>query len=134
MNEYRREILKALVAASAAASANAAPPNPARVVHRQPLPPPFDGLDAAFVEVEIAPGPGSAPHRHSGFVLGYVLDGEFRFGTDGQTPQTLKRGETFYEPPGAVHSISASAHPTKSARILAIIIGEKGKELTTYER
>ncbi len=91
-------------------------------------------MDAAFVEVNVAPGPGSPSHRHSGFVLGYVLEGEFKFAINGQPPRVLKAGDVFYEPPDAVHTTSASASADRPARILAIIIGDKGKQITTYER
>lgn len=104
----------------------------ARIVHRQPLPSPFDGLDAAFVEVTIPPGVDAPPHRHSGFVLGYVMEGEFRFGTDGETPRIVRAGETFYEPPGAVHSTGASARPDRPVKLLAIVIGKQGAVVTTY--
>lgn len=127
----RRSALKALIAASAMSPMRAE--TTAKIIHRQPLPSPFDGLDAAFVEVTIPPGPGSPPHRHSGFVLGYVLEGEFRFGTRGQPTRILKAGEVFYEPPDDVHTISASASPNRPARVLALVIGEKGKEVTIRE-
>lgn len=126
----RREFLHtlwsgALLVQSAPASSSAA-----RTIHRQPLPPPFNGLDAAFVEVTIPPGTGSSPHRHSGFVLGYVLDGDFSFGVNGDAPRVVKAGEVFFEPTGAVHSTSASAHPDRPAKVLAIVIGPEGAPVT----
>jgi len=130
------ELLLAAAAAPAAvatAAAQAQVPSTSRIVHRQPLQGRFDGMDAAFVEVTIPAGQGSPLHRHSGFVLGYVLEGEFRFGINGQTPRVLKAGEVFYEPAGAVHSSSASASPDRPARILAIIVGPAGEQVTTYE-
>lgn len=91
-------------------------------------------MDASIVEVTIPPGPGTPLHRHSGFVLGYVLAGEFQFGIKGEAARTLRAGEAFFEPPGALHTVSASAHPDRPARILAIIIGGKGHDLTTFEK
>lgn len=106
---------------------------PARLVSRQALPAPFDGWEASFLEVTA--GAGSAPpHRHAGFVLGYVIEGEFRFATHDQPERTIPAGNTFYEPPGSVHTVSASAKADKPAKILAIIIAEKGKELTVFEK
>lgn len=105
----------------------------AKVIRKQALSEPFDGMEATMVEVTIPPGPGSPAHRHSGFVLGYVLEGEFRFGVKGGPETVLKAGDTFYEPPDAVHTTSASARPDKPARILAVIVGPKGKAITTYE-
>jgi quercetin dioxygenase-like cupin family protein len=117
---HRRSIL--FGAASAALPALAAGANQASTIHRQPLPPPFAGWQAEFVSVTMAPGPGYQPHHHPGFVLGYVVDGQFRFAIEGEGERVLKAGEAFYEPPGAHHTVSASASTTHSARILAIII------------
>ncbi len=127
----RRSLLQALVAFLAIPRATAAQAVAARVVHRQPLAPPFDAFDANFVEVTIPPGASSSAHRHSGMVLGYVLEGEFKFGVNGEAPRTLRAGETFYEAPDGVHTTSESASPDRPAKVLAIIVGEKGKPLTT---
>src|SRR5437016_3717523 len=56
-----------------------------------------------MVEVEFGPGVASLPHRHPGPVFGYVLEGEFELALDDQRVKTLKAGETFYEPGGALH-------------------------------
>ena len=79
----------------------------------------------------LAPGaPSSAPHRHPGFVLGYVIEGEFRFQIAGEPERTIRAGETFYEPPGAQHLVSASAIADRPARVLAIVIAESGHPIT----
>jgi hypothetical protein len=44
-----------------------------REAARLPLPEPFTGWEARFVEVSYPAGSASAPHRHPGFVLGYVI-------------------------------------------------------------
>ena len=79
--------------------------------------------------------PGSAPlfpsHRHSGFLIGYVLEGEFRFGLRGQPETIIKTGQIFFEPPGSIHDIGSSASVTKPVKVLALLFGEKGKENTT---
>jgi len=117
----RRALLAGI---GAAITASAQPPgNHAETVHRQPLPPPFQGWEAQFVSVTMTPGPGYAPHYHDGFVLGYVVDGAFRFAIEGQPERVLHVGEAFYEPPGAHHTVSASAD-ARSARILAIIVSK----------
>jgi quercetin dioxygenase-like cupin family protein len=119
-----RRVLLGAIGAAIAASAQAEG-NHAETVHRQPLPPPFEGWEAEFASVTMVPGPGYAPHHHPGFVLGYVIDGAFRFAIDGQPERVLHAGEAFYEPPGAHHTVSASADPNRSTRILAIIISER---------
>jgi quercetin dioxygenase-like cupin family protein len=132
----RREFLQTLLAAAVTQTAAtgaqpAANTRASRMVHRQPLPAPFNGLDAAFVEVTIPPGTESRPHKHSGFVLGYVIEGEFLFGANGESPRVVRAGETFYEAPGATHSTSASARPDQPVKILAIVIGPQDAEITT---
>ena len=59
-----------------------------------------------LLSVKFAPGAESAPHRHPGFIVGYVLSGELEFQLQGQPSQHLKPGDHFYEPPGAVHLVS----------------------------
>ncbi len=142
----RREFLQTLLAAAltsgvavgsevgAEAEAQAQAARPSRLVHRQPLAAPFEGMDAAIIEVTVPPGAASRPHRHSGFVLGYVIEGEFRFGINGEPPRILRAGEAFYEPPGATHTTSESARSDQPVRLLAIVIGPQGAEVTTYER
>lgn len=130
--ENRREVFQTLLAGAfaLAPATAAAPAGGVRMIDRQLLPAPFTGMDAAFVEVTLAPGAGSTAHHHSGMVLGYVIEGEFSFGLEGQPPKTLKAGDIFYEPPGALHSTGESAHPSKPAKILAIVIGPKGQPVT----
>ena len=93
------------------------------------LPPPFDKLSATLVEVTVAPGQRSTAHKHPGFVLGYVLEGTFRFQMAGQPERVLRVGETFYEPPGGTHLVAESASDRRPARVLAIVIAETGKPI-----
>jgi quercetin dioxygenase-like cupin family protein len=94
----------------------------ADTIRKQPLPAPFSGWEARFVVVQFPAGVRSLPHRHAGFVLGYVFEGEFRFALNGEPPSVLTAGSAFYEPPGAEHSVGESAGARQPARILAIII------------
>jgi len=63
----------------------------------------LDGWTVTATEVDYEPGGVNKPHRHPGFVLGYVLEGELRFQLKGGAERIVKTGEMFYEPPGAVH-------------------------------
>ena len=123
----RREIVSGVLGMAAVANIGEAQGNHATTIHRQALPAPFEGWEAEFVSVTMEPGPGYAPHRHPGFVLGYVVDGQFRFGIEGEPERVIKAGDAFYEPPGAHHIKSSSASLTRSATILAIIVSEKAK-------
>jgi len=100
-------------------------------VFLQDLPPvALDNWTVTAVEVIQEPGAASKPHSHPGFVLGYVLEGELRFQLKGQEERTYRTGEMFYEPPGAVHLVSASASKTKRTRFLALVFAEKGKTIS----
>ena len=91
------------------------------------------GMEATLVEVTIPPGNGSPAHRHPGFILGYVVEGEMRFSVKGGPEQVVKQGGTFYEAPGDVHTRSASALPDKPVRILAFMVAPQGSPVTLPE-
>jgi quercetin dioxygenase-like cupin family protein len=100
-------------------------------VHVQDLPDVrLDGWTATVVEVRYPPAGASQAHRHPGFVLGYVLEGEIRFGVDGGEQTIYRANQVFYEPPGVLHSVSANASPVNPARFLAIVVAEKGAPIT----
>lgn len=83
----------------------------------------LDGKDAkaSAVEVTLEPGQASAPHRHPGPVLGYVLEGEYEWAIDDQPARILKVGETFYEPGGCLHRVSRNPGKVKT-RVLAWVL------------
>jgi quercetin dioxygenase-like cupin family protein len=81
-------------------------------------------------EVTALPGAASKAHRHSGFVVGYVLEGEMQFAINGGNPQVVKTGGAFFEPVGAVHTTSASANPDAPVRFLAFMVVPKGSRST----
>src|SRR5262249_43060258 len=74
------------------------PPNKLEfLLHQQPEIAP--GSAVMVGTVTVPPGdPGSGPHRHSGPVFGYVLEGEILFELEGQEPYPIKAGEAFWEP------------------------------------
>jgi len=83
------------------------------------------------VEVSYAPGESSAAHRHPGITIAYVLEGEIRSKVGDDAEKTYATGEMFIESPNQLHGVSGNASQTKSARLLAILLAEKGKQLTT---
>ena len=84
------------------------------------------GKEVLMVTVEYLKGGASLPHRHNAQVFVYVLEGKFRMQVEGSAAVTLGPGETFYEGPEDIHTISANASRTKSARMLVFIIKDKG--------
>jgi quercetin dioxygenase-like cupin family protein len=90
----------------------------------------LNGKEARVTMVEVAFGPGVAgqPHCHPGPIFGYVLEGEFEFGLDDQPVKTLKAGETFYEPSGALHRVSRNPSAKTKTRVLAVILHPRDAE------
>jgi quercetin dioxygenase-like cupin family protein len=89
------------------------------------------GKEVLMVTVEYLAGGASLPHRHNAQVFVYVLDGKVRMQVEGSAAVTLGPGETFYEGPEDIHTISANASRTKSARILVFIIKDKGAPVSS---
>ena len=69
----------------------------------------------------------SLPHRHDAQVFVYVLEGELTMQVRGGPAVTLRPGMTFYEAPEDIHVVSANSSKTASAKILVVMIKDKGK-------
>ena len=91
---------------------------------------PGDNITAVLVTY---PPAGSTPlHYHAGSVLAYVVSGAIRSQASGQGPaRVYHAGESFFEPPGSEHMVSANASMTQPASLLAIFIAKSGATLTT---
>jgi quercetin dioxygenase-like cupin family protein len=80
------------------------------------------------------PGNGSGPHRHPGsHTFGYVLEGTYEVKVDDGPLQKLGPGETFYEPPGALHAVSRNGSSTQAVKYLVIQISDPTKPQTVPE-
>jgi quercetin dioxygenase-like cupin family protein len=100
-------------------------------IYERELPPvSLQGWPVTVLELTFPPGTTSPNHAHPGFILGYILEGEYRFQLQGEQEKVLSTGDVFYEAPGSIHLPSGSASITKPARILALAFAEKGKEIT----
>lgn len=84
--------------------------------------------------IEVPPGdPGSKPHRHSGPVAGYVLEGEVIFELEGEPERVIRAGEAFWEPGGdVIHYQAANNSDSVPARFLAVMTCAPGVEMLTY--
>src|SRR5579862_7552082 len=89
------------------------------------------GKEVVISTVEYGPGVSSPPHRHNAQVFVYVLQGKVNMAVKGGPRMTLGVGETFYESPSDIHSVSGNASTTEPAKILAILIKDKGAPATT---
>lgn len=101
-----------------------------KLLLEQALPAKIDGKDAkvTLLELERAPGSAGAPHRHPGPVVVYVLEGELESQVGGQPAKVYRKGETFYEPAGALHAVSRNPSKTEPARFLAFLLTAKDEK------
>ena len=137
MTNDRREFLLASMMALAAPALSGQTPaaNPSRSVAIKDAPKVnLDGWQMSATEITI---PGGAPpgrkHRHPGFVIGYVLEGQYSFAVNDQPAKVFKAGEMFFESfdnPGDVHSTSGNASATQPVKFLAIVFTKKGDPVT----
>ena len=93
------------------------------------------GREVRITLLERGPLAASAPHHHPGhYTFGYVAEGTYEFGINGQPPRTLHAGEVFYEPPGAVHSTSRNPSPDKPLKIVVFMVADQKNPSTVNEK
>jgi quercetin dioxygenase-like cupin family protein len=90
----------------------------------------LEGFDAVLVEMNFPPGFSAPEHRHPSFILGYVVDGQMRFGINHEPAQIVPAGGTFFEPSGALHTAFGSASPDAPVRCLVFLVVPTGSRLT----
>ena len=84
------------------------------------------GKEVLVITVEHAPGASSAIHRHNAHAFVYVLEGSAVMQLRGGQQVTLTPGQTFYEGPDDVHVVDRNASSTQPARLLVLLIKDKG--------
>jgi len=77
---------------------------------------------------EIAPNATIGRHTHPGPESGYMLEGEMVLMIDGQPDKTIKAGESYQIPSGAVHDGKSGP---KGAKVIATYVVEKGRPLAS---
>jgi quercetin dioxygenase-like cupin family protein len=89
------------------------------------------GKRVTIVRVFYGPGGFTPAHRHAGTVTAYVTKGEIRSQLGGGPVETFGVGQSFFEPPGTTHLVSANASNTEPAELIAVFVADEGAELTT---
>jgi quercetin dioxygenase-like cupin family protein len=84
------------------------------------------GKELSMITVEYPPGGSDTVHRHHAQVLVYVLEGSIVMQVKGEAPITLVPGQTFYEGPDDVHTVSRNASQTVPAKFLVFFVKDKG--------
>jgi quercetin dioxygenase-like cupin family protein len=92
------------------------------------------GREVRVSVIERAPGFASPPHRHPGHhTFGYVLEGVYEFAIDRGATRLLKAGDTFYEPPGVVHSTSRNPSQDQRVKLLVFMVADQKNPSTVPE-
>lgn len=89
------------------------------------------------VEVAFPPGAASPAHTHpkSAFIYAYVLSGEILSAVGDEQPRLYKTGDSWYEDPGARHTVARNASKDKPARLLAVFVADRDeRELVLPDR
>jgi quercetin dioxygenase-like cupin family protein len=84
------------------------------------------GKELILLTVEYVPGGASLPHRHDAQVFVYVLEGDLTMQVKGSPAVNLHPGDTFYEGPGDIHTVSANISHQVPAKILVFMVKDKG--------
>lgn len=102
---------------------------PVRTLMQEPL---GDIADpqVTVITLTVPPGSVSPPHRHTGPVFAYILEGRIENQVDPDPPKTYHAGDFFYEPAMHVHRSLRNLSRTQSAKLLIFEVGEKGKAFT----
>jgi quercetin dioxygenase-like cupin family protein len=92
-----------------------------------------EGSHAMTQLVELPPADaGLEPHRHSGPVFGYVLEGRVFFELEGEAPREIVAGEAFWEPGGdVVHYQVSNLDAETWTRFVAVCICAPGVDMIT---
>lgn len=90
------------------------------------------GKRVTIVRVSYGPGGFSRPHRHAGSVTAYITKGEIRSQLGGGPGEIFAVGQSFFEPPGSTHLVSANASNTEPAELIAVFVADEGAQLTTF--
>jgi quercetin dioxygenase-like cupin family protein len=78
-----------------------------------------------IVEVSYGPGGSSKAHHHPCPVIAYVVSGALRSRVGDKPESTYTAGQTFYEPLGSEHRVSANASQTDSVKFLAFFVCDR---------
>jgi quercetin dioxygenase-like cupin family protein len=89
------------------------------------------GKELLMITVEYPPGASDPVHRHNAQALVYVLEGSIVMGVNGEQPETLTPGQTFYEGPNDIHTVGRNASKTMPAKFLVVLLKDKDAPVLT---
>jgi len=86
--------------------------------------PDVPGKSITTVIVAFPPNGFTPRHRHPGSVSAFVLKGTLRSQLEGSPAAVFTKGQTWFEPPGAVHLFAENASTTEPAELLATFVAD----------
>jgi quercetin dioxygenase-like cupin family protein len=84
------------------------------------------GKEVLMITVEYPPGWSDPVHRHNAQGFVYVLEGAVVMQVKGGKEVTLTPGQSFYEGPDDVHVVGRNASTDKPAKLLIVLLKDKG--------
>lgn len=88
------------------------------------------GKEGVMLTVEYPPGASSPKHRHNAHTFVYVLEGTLMMQVEGGELMTLKPGDTFYETPDDIHTVSKNASNSEPAKAVVFFVKKQGAPIT----
>ncbi|WP_228881656.1 cupin domain-containing protein [Paraburkholderia saeva] len=88
--------------------------------------PDMPGKSVTTAIVDFPPLGFTPAHRHPGSVTAVVLEGRIRSQLEGGLPIEYVSGQTWFEPPQALHLFAENPDPTQGARLLATFVADTG--------
>jgi len=128
--------LTAMASASSASGSAGAAARPGTIVKPLSCEPLANapGKSVTTAIVEFPPLAFSPAHRHPGAVTAVVLEGTIRSQLNADLPITYHANQTWFEPPGTLHTMTENPDPVHPARLLAFFVTEENcGPLTIYE-
>jgi len=120
----------AAIVLSAAADEPGAAPQPVRTILERHDQSGVPGKEIVIGTAMLPAGTSIGYHTHPGDESGYVLQGVLILRTRGQPDRALKAGDSFFNPRGAVHSLSTVPGKEGGTAMSTWII-DKGQPLAT---
>jgi quercetin dioxygenase-like cupin family protein len=125
-------VLLAILLASSTVVAQTPAPAPAPGIKRtvlQKVEVPGTNVETVLGMAEITAGSNAGRHTHPGPETGTVVEGEMILMIEGQPDRTLKVGDSYQIPTGAVHDVKAGS--ATAAKVIAAYMIPKGMPLAT---
>lgn len=88
------------------------------------------GKETVIYIADVMPGGEGARHTHYGDEFVYILEGSLIVTPDGKEPVTLKQGETAHLAPADGIHAAKNGSTSEPAKVLVVLVVDKGKPLS----